>query len=156
MWGCLIFLGSMSFKTNGRENSNVHSFLPDLHNNSSTFLKFFGTLSTINIYYSDLRKYMDWSLNLATIMSCFPFKWLCRPLVEPFVTLNKAEQCRHLAWESIRLSRKWVHTFDLVVSEMSSNSPSPSPPGFNNWKYFLGPKKQIWKSFNNSCLIKYG
>ena len=101
-----------------------------------------------NIYYSDLRKYMDWSLNLATIMACFPFKWLCRPLVEPFVTLNKAEQCRHLAWESIRLSRKWVHTFDLVVSEMSSNSPSPSPPGFTNWKYFLGPKKQIWKSFN--------
>ena len=34
----------MSFKTNGRENSNVHSFLLDLHNNASTFFKIFRTL----------------------------------------------------------------------------------------------------------------
>ena len=32
----------MSFKTNGRENSNVHAFLPDLHNIPSTFLKSLG------------------------------------------------------------------------------------------------------------------
>ena len=30
--GCLVFLSSMSFKTNGWENSNVYNFLPDLHN----------------------------------------------------------------------------------------------------------------------------
>ena len=32
----------MSFKTNGQENSNVHNFLPDLHNNPSTFYKSLG------------------------------------------------------------------------------------------------------------------
>ena len=91
-------------------------------------------------------RYMDWSLNLATIIECFPFKWLWRPLVEPLVTLNNAEQCRHLACESIRFSKKWDHTFDLDFSEMSSNSfvsPSPYPPEFTNRKYFLGPKSRF-------------
>ena len=32
----------MSFYTNGRENSNVHNFLPDLHNNPFTFFKSSG------------------------------------------------------------------------------------------------------------------
>ena len=39
MKGCLIFYSSISLKTNERENSNVHNFLPDLHNNPSKFLK---------------------------------------------------------------------------------------------------------------------
>ena len=39
---CLIFLSSMSVKTNGRENSNVHNFLTELHNNLSMFLKSLG------------------------------------------------------------------------------------------------------------------
>jgi hypothetical protein len=37
--GCLIFLNRVSFKTNGWESSNVYNFLPDLHNNLSTFLQ---------------------------------------------------------------------------------------------------------------------
>ena len=140
IWGNMVCTNLVCFGRNCSIYRNESTYTEKTFDNQWNFRLY---VSTINIYYSDLRKYMDWSLNLATIMACFPFKWLCRPLVEPFVTLNKAEQCRHLAWESIRLSRKWVHTFDLVVSEMSSNSPSPSPPGFNNWKYFLGPKKQI-------------
>ena len=39
MRGRLIFLSSIWFKkTNGHENSNVHNFLPDLQNNTSTFI----------------------------------------------------------------------------------------------------------------------
>ena len=41
----LEFFIIMSFKTNGRENSNVHNFLPDLSNDPSTFYKFLGLLS---------------------------------------------------------------------------------------------------------------
>ena len=43
-----IFLSSMLLKTNGRENSNVHNFLLDLHNNPSTSFKYLEAFNKKN------------------------------------------------------------------------------------------------------------
>ena len=56
---CLIFLSSMLCIKNGRENSNVQNFLPDLHNDPSMFFKSLGPLKSLNF---------DWNLKL--------YKWL--------------------------------------------------------------------------------
>jgi hypothetical protein len=72
MRGCLIFLSSISFKTTGQENSDVYNFLPDLHNNSFTFLKSLGLyknaslkiISSHCVYLQEERnlgKYISWS-----------------------------------------------------------------------------------------------
>ena len=88
---------------------------------------------------------------LATTIECF-FKWPWRPLVEPLVVLIKVEQMLHLAVSVSRLSLKWNHTFDLNLSETSSNAFwSPWSRSCSNRKYFLDPKSkfEIFKNYHN-------
>ena len=59
--GCLIFLWSFSFKTNGRENSNVHIFLPDLHKYPSMFFWILWTLQYVNVSTTDPRPLSIWN-----------------------------------------------------------------------------------------------
>ena len=110
MRGCLIFLSSMSFKTNGRENSNVHAFLPDLHNIPSTFLKSLGFYlpmahrrqSTSSMTAPDLVQtvklpsssfFSTWATSLA------------------FFTSNELITCFHESWIYELFSRNFIFHF---------------------------------------------
>ena len=61
---CLIFLSSISFKTNGHENSNFEYFLRDLHNNTSKFFESLGLYRNLKLPFSIQKSKIDYGIKM--------------------------------------------------------------------------------------------